>query len=121
MDNQELVERTWAELECRIRPLSRTIMVRTLPIPQKIGSLWLPPKAASFYGGMPHLVMIRAIVLSAGPKAHVNPGEKVLFQRLWFSRWKGLSDGCYVGYLDAVKLTGIVEDDSEEQAAANAA
>jgi hypothetical protein len=121
MDNQELIERTWAEVGCRLRPLKRTVMVRTLPIPQKVGSLWLPAKAASFYGGMPHQILIRAIVLSAGPQSHVAPGEKVCFQRLWFSRWKGLSDGCYVGYLDAVKLAGIVEDDTEEQAAANAA
>lgn len=106
----EVVEKTWAEVGCKVRPIRRWVMVRTLPVEQKIGSLYVTPKESSFYGVLPHMRNVRAIVLSAGDKAFVKPGEEVVFSRLHFALWKNLEDGCKVGWIDENQLLGYAED-----------
>lgn len=118
----DIVERTWDELGYRVRATGYRTWVRTLPHPRKIGSIWLPPKAASFYGELPHLRTIFAVVLSSGPVGvakELKPGMIVAFKRLEFAWWAKLkpaqtdeygADEEYVGYIDANHIVYVVEE-----------
>jgi len=118
MDNTDVVERTWAEVGCRVRPLRRMVFLRTLPLEQKIGSILLPPKLTSFHGELPHMKTIQAIVVAVGPKATVKPGDHVCFTRLQFAWWKKLEDKCMFGWIDENDITGHVLSDTEAAACA---
>lgn len=109
--NLDVVGQTWTEVGYKVRPLRNTVFVRTLPLEEKVGSLYLPAKLTKFYGELPHQKTIRAVVLAVGPKAKVKPGEKVCFTRLYFAWWKKLEDGCMVGWIDENQLTGYIEED----------
>ena len=96
----ETVGRTWKELGHSIRPLRYVILVRTDPLPTKtISGLHLSPKMTNFYGELPHVQLITATVLSSGPKAVLEPGDKVCFQRLFFARYEKMEDGTMVGWI----------------------
>lgn len=109
----EIVDRTWAEVGCRVRPLKRMVFVRTLPMATKVGLIYLPPKMTSFHGELPHQITIRSMVLSSGPKCTVKPGDMVCFTRLHFAWWKKLEDGCMVGWIDESQLTGYFDGELE--------
>lgn len=118
----DLIERTWDELGFRIQATGWKVWVRTRPHPRKIGSLWLPPQQASFYGDLPHLRTVYATVLSAGqlgPARALKPGDVIAFQRLHFAWVKKLepttrdeygADEEYVGYLNAPDVVYVVEE-----------
>jgi len=118
----DVIERTWKELGYSIEATGYRVWVRTLPHPRKIGSLWLPPKAASFHGELPHLRTVYAVVLSAGPRgpaAELRPGDIVGFKRLEFAWWKKLEptqtdeyggDEEFVGYIDSNHIVYVVEE-----------
>lgn len=107
MENtMDVVEKTWEEVGTRVRPLRRMVFVRTLPLEEKIGSIWLPAKLTKFHGELPHMKTINAIVLSAGPKCTVKTGETVCFTRSFFAWWKKLEDGCMIGWIDESQLSG---------------
>jgi len=118
----DIVERTWAELGFRLKATGWKVWVRTLPHPRKIGSLWLPPKAASFYGELPHLRTVYAVVLSAGPRGvaqELKPGDVIAFKRLHFAWIRKLeptnvdeygADEEYLGYVDANDVVYVVEE-----------
>lgn len=110
--SMELVERTWAEVGYRIRPLRFLVFVRTEPPEKKVGSLFLIDKDASFYGGLPHQRLVRATVLSAGPAANVKVGERVCFTRLHFARYKTLEDGTHVGWISSNEIAGYPDSES---------
>lgn len=108
----DIVEETWNEIGRRVRPLKRAVFVRTIPPPVKTesGLIWLPPKVTSFSHGLPHVRVVNAIVLSAGPSCTVKPGELICFQRLHFARWLPLRESeCFVGWIDESQLVGYVE------------
>lgn len=109
-DAQEVVNRTWSEVGYKITPLRKMVFVKTDPVPQKVGSLYLPPKLATFYGELPNLVLVNATVLAAGPKASVRPGDRVCFTRLFFARYCDLQDGTYIGWIEEENLTGRLEE-----------
>lgn len=116
------VEKTWDELGYRIRATGYRVWVRTLPHPRKHGSIWLPPKAGSFYGELPHLRTVYAVVLSAGsrgPAKGLKPGDIVGFKRLEFAWWAKLQptqtdeyggDEEFVGYIDSNHVVYLVEE-----------
>jgi hypothetical protein len=111
-ETKKLIAETWDVLGVKgVRPLGRTLFVRTEAPPQKTesGLLWLPPKVASFYGGLPHQRLVIATVLSAGPKAFVQAGDRVCFMRLHFARWHGLGEDQYVGWIDESQIFGYYE------------
>ena len=108
-----LVEATWDEIGCRIRPLRKMVFVRTLPLEEKVGSLYLPVKMTKFHGELPHMKTIRGVVLAVGPKATVKSGEQVCFTRLQFAWWKKLNNGCMVGWIDENQLTGYTDGTPE--------
>lgn len=110
--DMQIVDRTWEELQCEVRPLNRMVMVRTLPLEQKVGSLWLPPKLTTFHGELPHQKQVKAVVLSAGPNTTVTSGEVIAFTRLYFAWWKKLEDGCMVGWIDEQQITGYIDRDA---------
>ena len=117
-----LIERTWEELGYRIEATGYKVWVRTRPHPRKIGNIWLPPKAGSFHGELPHLRTVYATVLSAGPRgvaADLKPGDIVAFKRLEFAWWAKLEpetpdeyggDEEYVGYIEAPHIVYLVEE-----------
>ena len=119
----DLIERTFEELEVKaLRPLRWMVFLRTEALPQKTetGKLWLPPSATDMYPSMhvelPHLRLLRGIVLAAGPTAYaVKPGDTILFKRLHFAYWKKMADGTFVGWIDYNQLIGIAEDPHEHQ------
>lgn len=118
----DLVTRTWEELGFKVRATGWKVWVRTLPHPRKIGRIWLPPKAASFYGELPHLRTVYALVLTSGPLGwakDLKPGDKVAFKRLNFSWIKKLEptqvdeyggDEEYVGTINAGDVVYVVEE-----------
>lgn len=117
MDGLKRVEETWEELGYKIRPLSYWAFVRTEPLPQKTASglIWLPPKMATFYGELPHMQPIKAVVCSVGPAAPADlvPGVRVVFQRLHFARHVMLKDGTYFGWINPEQIYGIPLDDED--------
>lgn len=119
MDNTtaELIERTWQEVGQRARPLRRLVFVRTELLPEKVGSLWLPPDQRSNYAQLGHQVFMRALVLATGPQCRVlRPGDRVAFTRLFFAwSWK-CSDGTLVGWIEEENIAA--EALSEEGAKA---
>ena len=118
----DLIERTWKELGYEIEATGYRVWVRTLPHPRKAGSIWLPPKAGSFHGELPHLRTVYAVVLSAGPKgpaAELRPGNIIGFKRLEFAWWAKLEptetdeyggDEEFVGYIDSNHIVYVVEE-----------
>jgi hypothetical protein len=118
----DLIKKTFEELEVKaLHPLRWMVFVRTLPLEQKTesGKLWLPPSCTDMYPSMyvelPHLRIVRAIVLAAGPKAYAaNPGDTILFKRLHFAYWKKMADGTYVGWLDYNDVIGFDAEDPHE-------
>jgi len=109
----ELVEQSWKELGYRVRPLGRTVFVRTRAIPDKVGSLYLPTKHTKFYGKLPHMQNIEAVVMAAGPKAQdVRPGDRVTFQRLNFARLVKFQAEAeeFFGWVDSSQIIGHVEE-----------
>lgn len=111
MNTLDVVEATWAEVECRIRPLRRMVFLRTLPLETMIGSIHLPAKMVSFHGELPHMKTIYAIVCSAGPDTTVKIGDKVCFTRLQFAWYKKLEDKCMLGWIDENDITGTILED----------
>jgi len=111
----DLIERTWAELGVKgIRPLRRTLFVRTVPPATMTmsGRLWLPPKQIGFYGVLPHLRIVKGTVLAAGKDCSSKPGDYVCFQRLHFARWEPVQErDAYVGWIDESQLVGSVLDE----------
>jgi len=120
---KDLVERTWEEMGFRVRATGYKLWVRTRPHPRKYGQIWLPPKAASFYGGLlPHQQTVYATVLSAGPVGvarEFKPGDIVAFKRLHFAWIKKMEPTFkdkyggseeYVGTIDANDIVYFIEE-----------
>jgi hypothetical protein len=117
MEHAELVKDTWEELGFEVEARGFQVWVRTLPFPRKIGSIWMPPKMQNFHGELPHLVTIRAVVLSSGPDGparEFEPGEVVAFKRLHFATYQaaGLKDEQgKVGWVDSNQILWIERED----------
>lgn len=129
----DLIERTWEEIDCKIKATGYNVWVRTKPHPRKVAEgskLWLPPKLQSFHGdSAAHLIIVHATVLSSGPVGvakQFKVGDVIAFQRLHFAyMWKLEPaiehqdcwgwDEEYVGWIDANQVLFNVEDDEEIQ------
>jgi hypothetical protein len=107
MTELNLIQETYAEIGIKnIRARGRTVFVRTIPPPQKIGMIWLPPKQAGFYGGLMHRTLVIATVLASGPQCTVKAGERIAFVRQFFSRWKALGGEAFVGWVNENQIAG---------------
>lgn len=112
-EGKQVVERTWKELGYKFRPWRRIVLVRTDPIPTMTsGGIHLPPKLASFYGELPHIQLVTAIVLASGPECELKAGDRIGFQRLYFARWLEMDDNTLIGWIsDERNVVGLVEGD----------
>lgn len=109
MDNKrlEIIEQTWGEIGWRAKPLKRWVFVRTELLPDKIGSLYLPPTLRGNYAQLGHKVLMRALVLSTGPQCRIlKPGDRIAFPRLFFARWHYLEDKSLAGWVDEDNISG---------------
>lgn len=114
-EEKKLVERTWAELGYKVRPLFAKVFIRTEPPPEKIGLIYLPPKEASFFGGLGHQRLVTATVLSTGPMAKsVKVGERVVFQRLHFGHIAKMEDKTFVGWVEQEQIAGYPDETTIE-------
>jgi co-chaperonin GroES (HSP10) len=127
VNNDEIGE-VLAELGVKsIRPLRRTLFVRTRPIEVvSPGGIILPQSATGFYAGPAHLRMLRALVLAAGPECmDAVAGDTILFQRVHFARWEEIDRGeeassggtcweregrSFVGWIDEENIIGMEGD-----------
>lgn len=95
----ERVEETWEELGFRLRMLRKAILIRTEPLPTESNGIILPDRATSFYGELPHVQFITAVVLSSGRDATLKPGDRIAFTRLFFARFLEMKDRTMVGWI----------------------
>lgn len=118
----EIVASVWQELGKRYRPLRRVLIVRTDPQSQSTpGGILLTQKESDLYTGMPHMRVVKATVLAAGPKASTAVGARVCFQRLHFAWFAKLEDKTLVGTIEEEELVGYLEDEQFLTSAAPAA
>lgn len=114
-----VADKTWDELGFRLRPKFAKVFVRTDLPPQRIGLIYLPPKEASFYGGLGHQRLVTATVIAVGPLAKsVKVGDRVCFARLHFGHIKQLDDKTYAGWVEQEQIAGFPEDNAVEPFAA---
>jgi len=108
----KLVEQSLSEIGVKsIKPLCRTVFVRTLPLEEISPGGIIIPRAKWFFSGPAHLRMIKGVVLAVGPKCTVSVGNVVVFQRMNFARWMRLDDGTFAGWLkDENDLIGFSDD-----------
>lgn len=105
--NETRVKQTFEEMGIDgFRPWRDLVFVRTNPMPIKTGSILLPFKATSFFGQLPNLAAISAVVLAAGPKATCKPADGVVFMRTNFAWWMAMEDLTYVGWIQEANLLG---------------
>jgi hypothetical protein len=115
-----IVEETWNELGQEIQARGFHVWVRTVPFQRKIGSIWMPPKLQQFHGELPHLVTIRAVVLSAGTNGQakeLKPGDIVAFKRLHFATFKKVGpaeDQEKVGWIDSNEVLWIEKETAHD-------
>jgi hypothetical protein len=108
----ELVAETFAEMGIvGFKPWRDLVFVRTKPMPQKTGSIYLPNKLASFYGELPNMQLVTAIVVAVGPKTTLLVGDHIVFLRLNFAYWRRMEDGTYFGWIQEPNVYGWVELD----------
>jgi hypothetical protein len=111
----DIVQQTWTELGYSITPTLNKVFVRTDPNVTKVGMLFLPPREAHFFGGMAHLRLVTATVLSTGSNVTaVKKGDRVVFQRLHFGHIAKLDSGVFVGWIECAQICGFPEDDTQE-------
>lgn len=103
------VEAVWHELGVgSYRAVNDRVIVRTWPIPEKIGSIWLPDTARSFYKGLPHSKLVRATVLAVPRGIALTVGAAVAFPQTFFIKLHRLVDDTFVGAVHAKYLHGQV-------------
>jgi hypothetical protein len=112
MDTMEIVNKTWEEMGRKIQPLRNILLVRTDPVSEKVGSIFLPHMKQGFYAGMPHEMLAHATVLSVGPKVRLKVGDRVCFTRTNFARMQFLQDGTVVGWIQDQHLAGMLVDET---------
>ena len=87
------------------------LLIRTHPIPDKVGSVYIAPKLSRFYGELPNMQQIVATVLAAGSECTYKVGDNIAFMRLHFAAWQVMEDGTRVGWINESQTMGWVEYD----------
>jgi hypothetical protein len=125
-DHAEFIAKTWEECGVKsVRPLRSQVFVRTELLPEKIGSIYLPPNMRTNYHGLVAIFVFFGRVLSVGPKVKcLKPGDRIAFPRLYFAHWQKMEDGTLVGWLPEENITGIADEvivESDNRAGTQAA
>ena len=127
LDLEDIIGDTWRELEGRLEMVGERVFVRSR-IPRRVleSGIILPPKASSFYYGLPNIGVIGketamkwVTVLCVGPDAHVlKPLDQVWIPRGWFAPYKKLKDGSYTGWIHETNIwLQRIHDDTKQQEA----
>lgn len=98
-----IIQQTWAELEQEVTEPGTKILIRTEVMPEKIGSLFLPPKQTEFYGRLKGSeVTLTATVLAVGKQCTegLKPGDTILFKRIVFAPYKKMLDTTMLGWVN---------------------
>lgn len=112
----DIIKDTFAEMGINgFRPLRDLILIRSNPMPVKTGSILLPLRQTTFYGELPNLVIVTAIVIAAGPKATVVPGDQIAFMRLNFIRWDYMQDRTVLGLIQEANIFGWADLDPGDE------
>jgi hypothetical protein len=96
------------------RPWRDLLLIRTNPMPVRTGSIFLPVKMTTFYGELPNLQPVTAIVLSSGPDATLKPGDQIAFLRTNFIRWDYFEDRTVLGFIEEKHVFGHADLDPGE-------
>ena len=106
------VDETWKDIGMKVRSLHRKLYVRTYPYKDKIGLIWLPAAQIGFYKGMAHQRLVKATVCSVGSEVvEAEPGDTILFTRLFFIKHLSIDDGTFTGWIDEVNMIGYAPED----------
>ena len=125
----DVVADTWERLGITaMRPMGTRVLVRT-EIPAQItkGGIILTDKQSSFYAGLPNVglshkpggtKMVFATVVAFSEKAtEVQVGDKLLFPRGLFERYKELDDKSMVGWIREEDIYLIFEPEDGDEVA----
>lgn len=99
----ELIDKTWEELGRKLECVGSRVLVRTEAMPEKIGSIYLPPKQSTYYGQLKgNDVTTTGTILNVGPECTENLqlGDKILFKRLVFAYYEKMKDNTFVGWVN---------------------
>lgn len=109
----QIVDDTIKELNYTIEPLNRLVFVRTDKVSDRTASglIVLPPKIVNFFGVLPHMRIVTAAVIFAGPEATLRVGERICFKRLHFARYLMFEDETFFGWIDETQVLGYAADD----------
>lgn len=111
----DIVQETWKELNQEINCFGSRVLIRTEPIPEKIGSIYLPTKHTSFYGKIQgQYQWCTATVLAAGEESIVKSGEKIMFTRLAFANIYKMKDNTFVGWVEDANIECVIEEGTME-------
>jgi co-chaperonin GroES (HSP10) len=114
-----LIEKTWAELGFRIRPLNRKVFIRTETRPYKTaGGIIIPESARGIYSVDRSKIDVElyARVLSVGPRCReIKEGDRIFISRLYFAWIRKLADGNFVGYLEEENVFGFAAEDEVKE------
>lgn len=114
LEGDALVVATWEELGFKIKPVGSRLFVRTETPPQKQGMIWLPPELWAMYGQrLGSKALVTGTVLSCGPRVKDAPaiGTRVVFFRLPFGWTHKMTDGTFVGWVEAAEIVGVSGSD----------
>lgn len=107
-----VIEETWEKIGFRMRPMRRLIAVRTHPFASSVGGILIPESLTTMWGGiLGNQKIVVATALSVGPDCvEAEPGQILMFLRLFFINHTKLDDGTYVGWVDEQNLIGYPEN-----------
>ncbi len=109
---QSVVVSVVEELGRQFIPTGRRVIVRTDP-PVRVtpGGVFLTGRETAFYSGPAHAKILKCTVIAVGEKSSLRVGDRVCFQRLYFSRIAELRDQTFVGSIDEDQLVGYIEQE----------
>jgi hypothetical protein len=114
----ELIQKTWAEVGFRYRPLRKLVCIRTEARPYKSHhGIWFPPDLTGTFDKDKSTldVTLYARVLSVGPKVKIlKPGDRIFISRLYFAWIRKLTDGTYMGSIDIDNIFGLADEEKVE-------
>lgn len=109
---EELKRFTFDEVGLKwVKPLRNMVFIRTDP-PELMteGGLYLPDSVSKMYSSPAHLRILKATVMSAGPQAKAQVGQRVCLQRLYFAYYKKLINGGYFGWVEDSQIIGSIAE-----------
>jgi len=103
---------TWDELGFKLSAVEDKVLVRTHPMPEKIGLIYMPTKLTGFYGKLQgQYQQCYATVLSVPKDSVVKQGEIICFSRLAFANLYKMKDNTLVGFVSDNNIELAIESE----------